>query len=281
MPTPRKEQLVAELTELLQQAEIAIATSVTSVPVDEQIALRRRLLAEGAHLRVVKNTLLRLAATNAKAEVFAELADGPTALVVGFDEPVGAARGLAKYIADTPGTPMEIRNAVVNGELVDAAYVKDLATVPPRDELLARIAGGLVAKVRELMMLLDATTRDFVGLVEARAAQLEEHGESAAPEASADATPEAEETTEEPAADDTTGETAAEDTPEEPAAEESSDEAAAADETSDAPAEETDEPSEAPAEEVPAEQATDEESTETEAPAETESDDEAKADDAG
>ena len=77
MPTPRKEQLVAELTELLQQAEIAIATSVTGVPVGEQIALRRRLLAEGAHLRIVKNTLLRIAATNAQAEVFAELADGP------------------------------------------------------------------------------------------------------------------------------------------------------------------------------------------------------------
>ncbi len=275
MPTPRKEQLVAELTELLQQAEIAIATSVTGVPVGEQIALRRRLLAEGAHLRVVKNTLLRIAATNADAEVFAELADGPTALVVGFDEPVDAARGIAKYIDDTPGTPMEIRNAVVSGELVDAAYVQDLATVPPRDELLARIAGGLVAKVRELMMLLDATTRDFVGLVEARAAQLEEQGESAAPEATADATPEAEETTEEPAADDTT---------EGPAAEESSDEAAATDEPSDAPAEEAaaEEPAaEEPSDDAPAEEATVDEPAETEAPAETESDEEAKADDAG
>jgi large subunit ribosomal protein L10 len=181
MPTPRKEQLVAELTELLQQAEIAIATSVTGVPVDQQIALRRRLLEEGAQLRVVKNTLLRIAASNADAEVFAELADGPTALVVGFDEPIGAARGISKYIDDTPNTPMVIRNAVVSGQLVDAAYVKDLATVPPREELLSRIAGGLVGNIRELMMLLEATTREFAGLVEARAAQLEEQGGGTAP----------------------------------------------------------------------------------------------------
>jgi ribosomal protein L10 len=65
---------------------------------------------------------------------------------------------------------------VVEGELVDEAYVRDLASVPPRDELLARIAGGLVGKVRELMGLLDATTRDFAGLIEARAAQLESGG---------------------------------------------------------------------------------------------------------
>jgi len=68
---------------------------------------------------------------------------------------------------------------VVNGAVVDAAYVQDLATVPPRDELLARIAGSLVAKVRELMMLLEATTREFAGLVEARAAQLESEGAEA------------------------------------------------------------------------------------------------------
>jgi large subunit ribosomal protein L10 len=72
-----------------------------------------------------------------------------------------------------------IRRAVVNGAVVDAAYVQDLATVPPRDELLARIAGSLVAKIRELMMLLEATTREFAGLVEARAAQLESEGAEA------------------------------------------------------------------------------------------------------
>ena len=47
------------------------------------------------------------------------------------------------------------------------------------EELLARIAGGLVGKVRELMMLLEATTREFAGLVEARAAQLESEGAEA------------------------------------------------------------------------------------------------------
>ena len=118
---PARRQLVAELTELLQQAEIAICD------LRHRCAGRRadRAAAVDSSRRAPtcassRTTLLRIAATNADAEVFAELADGPTALVVGFDEPVGAARGIAKYIDDTPGTPMEIRNAVVSGELVDA-----------------------------------------------------------------------------------------------------------------------------------------------------------------
>lgn len=235
MPTPRKERLVAELTELLQQAEIAIATSVAGVSVEQQVTLRRRLLDEGAQLRVVKNTLLRIAASNADAEVFAELADGPTALVVGFDEPIGAARGLSRYIADTPDTPMVIRNAVVSGQLVDAAYVRDLATVPPREELLARIAGGLVGKIRELMMLLDATTREFAGLIEARAAQLEEQGGSPAPEApvageASNGAPSAEAAEEAPAAEASTDDSSDESVAADAAVDDTSTEAAATDE---------------------------------------------------
>ena len=71
---------------------------------------------------------------------------------------------------------MKIRSAVVGGQLVDADYVNDLATVPPREELLARIAGGLVGQLTQFMLLIQATTREFAGLVEARATQLEGAG---------------------------------------------------------------------------------------------------------
>ena len=87
---------------------------------------------------------------------------------------------IATYINDHPNTPVAIRNAVLNGELIDAAYVNDLATVPPRDELIARIAGGLVGQITQLAGLVQATTRDFAGLIEARANQLEAEGGSAA-----------------------------------------------------------------------------------------------------
>lgn len=176
MATERKMRLVAELKELIESAEIAIATSYQGIPVNQQLQLRTAFREAGVTFRVLKNSLLLRAAAEAGLDQFAQLADGPTALAVHGDDPVAASRVLAKFISDHPGTPVAIRNAVVSGELVDAAYVNDLATVPPRDELIARIAGSLIGKVTELAGLLQATTRDFAGLIEARAAQLDAGG---------------------------------------------------------------------------------------------------------
>ena len=176
MPTARKIALVQELSELIRGAEIAIATSYQGIGVAEQTQLRASLRAAGVQFRVVKNTLLLRAADAAGLDQFKQLADGPTALVVGAEEPVSAARAINDYISAHPATPVTIRNAIVGGELVDAGYVRELAAVPPRDELLARIAGGLIGQVRELAGLLQATTSDFAGLIEARANQLETEG---------------------------------------------------------------------------------------------------------
>ena len=174
MPTERKIAQVAELRELIAGAEVAIATAYQGMPVTEQTLLRRALREEGATLRIIKNSLFRRAASEAGREIFAGLADGPTALVTHPDDPLAAARAVVRYRREHADTPFAVRNAVVSGELVDAAYIEDLATVPPREELLGRIAGGLTAKIVELLGLLEATTRELAGLIDARAQQLEE-----------------------------------------------------------------------------------------------------------
>lgn len=176
MPTPRKVLMVAELRELLQNAEIAIATSYQGVPMSVQSELRRTLEDAGAQFQVVKNTLLKRAANEVGQPLFGELTDGPTALAVSTGDIVAAAKALTTFISSRPNTPLAVRRAVVNGQLVDTAYVQDLATVPPKDELVARLAGNLVSKIAELVGLLQATARDFAGLIEARAVQLEEQG---------------------------------------------------------------------------------------------------------
>ena len=173
MPTERKIAQVAELKELIEGARIAIGTAYQGIPVPDQTQLRRVLVAEGASLRVIKNTLLLRAANESGQPLYAELAQGPTALVTHPDDPVAAARAIQQYRRENPQTPFEVRNAVLDGELVDAAYVADLATVPPREVLVARIAGGLAGKIVELLGLLEATTREFAGLIDARAEQLE------------------------------------------------------------------------------------------------------------
>ncbi len=173
LPTQRKIEQVAGLSALLSSAEIAIAASYQGMTVAQQTRLRQALGAEGVHLRVVKNTLLRRAAGEAGREVMSQLADGPTAIVVSDSDPVAAARLIAQFRRENAGTPFTVRSAVMGESFFDAAYVEDLATVPPREELIARIAGSLTSKISELAGLLQATTRDFAGLIDARAKQLE------------------------------------------------------------------------------------------------------------
>lgn len=173
MPTQRKIEQVALLSGLLSNAKIAIAADYQGMTVAAQTQLRQTLSAEGVHMRVVKNTLLRLAAADAGRQQFAELAEGPTALIVTQGDPVAAARVVAQYRREHAGTPFAVRKAVMGDLLVDAAYVEELATVPPRDELIAKIAGGLTSKIAELAGLLQATTREFASLIDARATQLE------------------------------------------------------------------------------------------------------------
>lgn len=173
LPTQRKIDQVASLSTLLGTAEIAIGANYQGMTVAEQTQLRQALGAQGVHLRVVKNTLLRRAAADAGRELMAQLADGPTAIVVSDGDPVAAAKLVAQFRREHPATRFTLRNAVMGDALVDAAYVEDLATVPPREELIARIAGGLTSKIAELAGLLQATTRDFASLIDARASQLE------------------------------------------------------------------------------------------------------------
>ena len=173
MPTERKIALVAELKELLERSEVAIATGYQGMAVEEQTALRGLLRESGVALRIVKNTLLLRAADEAGRAEFAQLADGPTALVTHPDDPMSAARAVMSWRRERPNTAFAVRNAVISGELVDAAYVADLATVPPRDELLSRLAGGLTTKVTELVLLLQSATQELAGLLDARAQQLD------------------------------------------------------------------------------------------------------------
>ncbi len=173
LPTQRKVEQVASLSALLSNAELVIAASYQGMTVASQTQLRQALGAEGVQMRVVKNTLLRRAAADAGREQFAQLAEGPTAIVVTDSDPVAAARLVAQYRREHAGTPFSVRNAIMGDMLVDAAYVEDLATVPSREVLVAKIAGGLTSKIAELAGLLQATTREFAGLIDARASQLE------------------------------------------------------------------------------------------------------------
>ena len=173
LPTQRKIDQVAQISALINRAEIAISTAYQGVPMAKQVELRQQLRDAGAEMLVVKNTLLRIAAEQTGKLEFAQISEQATAQVIGFDEPVAAAKALTAFIRANADTKVAIRKAVVSGQVVDEAYVRDLATLPTKEQLLSTLAGNLVSKIAELAGLLSATQREFAGLIEARAKQLE------------------------------------------------------------------------------------------------------------
>ena len=121
MPTQRKVDQVAKISELISRAEIAISTAYQGVPMAKQTELRQQLKAAGAEMMVVKNTLLRIAAEQTGKPEFAQISEEGTALVVGFDEPVSAAKALTAFIRANNDTKVAIRKAVVGGQVVNYA----------------------------------------------------------------------------------------------------------------------------------------------------------------
>ena len=177
MPAAKKVALVAEIKQDLERAEVAISSDHSGLDVQAFQALRRALHPANVRVRVVKNSLAKLAAEAAGRPELAELLQGPTTLTLGYGDPVAPARLLMEHLRSARLT-LPIYGGWIEGRILSAAEVEELARTPSRDELIAQIAGKLRSPVQNLAGLLQATLRDFNGLVEARANQLEE-GEAA------------------------------------------------------------------------------------------------------
>jgi large subunit ribosomal protein L10 len=184
MPTPRKEATVAELKELFARSSIIIGAEYRGLNVKEMIALRRALRDSGVEIRVVKNRLFRIAAREAGMPEAAEVAEGPTVIVFGYGDIVAPAKAIAEYVR-TARNAFAPRKAFMDGTILAGPEISDLATLPSREELIARLAGAMASPMQNFVNLLDRamgnpagillndSLRTLQGLLDARAGQLE------------------------------------------------------------------------------------------------------------
>jgi large subunit ribosomal protein L10 len=173
VPTARKEELVSELEELVSRSTVAISANYRGMTVADMTALRRRMRETGVELRVVKNTLLRMAAERGgKPELF-QIVDGPTALIFGFGEPKQPAAAINEFIR-TSRTPLAVTGVFFEGQAMPGAAVTDLANLPTKEQLISQLMGDLQSPLATLAGLLSGTLREFAGLIEARSGQMEE-----------------------------------------------------------------------------------------------------------
>jgi large subunit ribosomal protein L10 len=166
MPTEAKQATVAELVELLKEADTAIVSDHRGLSVADLLKVRRELRTKDIRYRVIKNRLARIAADQAGRPELIPLLTGPSAIAVGAEDESSLAKGL---LDATKPYKVEIRGAAMNGQTVDAAAVTALAALPGREALLAQLAGGMVAPLSMMASLLAAPLRDLgYGLAQLR-----------------------------------------------------------------------------------------------------------------
>ena len=158
MPTAAKEATVAELREELANARTMIVSEYRGLTVKEIAEIRRALRKQDVTYRVVKNRLLRIAATESVAEALSPLLTGPTAIALGNDE-----AGTAKAVLDAtrPYKIVKITGGVLGDKAIGADDVTRLAALPSREVLLAKLAGGMQAPVGTLAGLFAAPLRNL------------------------------------------------------------------------------------------------------------------------
>jgi len=149
-----KQAVVTEVAALAAKAQTLVLAEYRGIDVEPMTKLRANARSQGVHLQVLKNTLARRAVTGTAFEVVADEMSGP--LIYSFSEDAIAA---AKVIQDFAKTndKMVIRAGAYNGKKLDAEAVKQLASIPSREELLAKLLGvmqapltGFVASVAAL-----------------------------------------------------------------------------------------------------------------------------------
>lgn len=155
MNKAQKKEVVRELNGKLATAKAAILTDFKGLTVSEISELRRELRKVGVEYRVVKNTLTKLAAAGTDAEKLNSHLQGPTGLVLGFDDPVAPAKALMDFAKKQQ--KLTVRVGLVEGAIADLDQLKAIAALPSRDELLSRMAAGFQAPASKMARLLNAT----------------------------------------------------------------------------------------------------------------------------
>lgn len=156
-PSAQKAAVVTEVSEKLAAADAALITEFRGMTVGSLAKLRRALRVHGAEYKIYKNTLARFGAKDAGVEGLVELLIGPTAIT--FVK--GDASIVAKTLRDHAKVDqlLVLKGGVIGGKTVSASELKVLADLPPREVLLAQLAGMLQAPLNKTANLLQAPMR--------------------------------------------------------------------------------------------------------------------------
>ena len=169
MKRTEKEQLVDDLSAKIKGANALYYTDFTGLNVKRMTELRRRLRKAGLEYVVIKNTLALRAAS--QSGLPSTDLRGPTGVVIGAD-PVAAAKVLSDFARENEQRP-EVKGGLLDGRPIDTAQVKQLASLPSREQMLAELGAGLQSPMAAFVGALNGLLYMFAGALESLREQRE------------------------------------------------------------------------------------------------------------
>lgn len=173
MNKEQKTVVIDELQQKLSEAQAFYLTDFTGMNVKQLTEFRSRLRKQGVEYVVVKNTLAQRAVAHLELQDVASFFTGPTGLVISREDAVGAAKVLSDFMREFDNRPA-VKVGVVERREVSADQVRQLAELPPKEVLLAQLAGGLQAPMARLAGGMQSLLAGLARAVDALRQQREE-----------------------------------------------------------------------------------------------------------
>jgi large subunit ribosomal protein L10 len=160
MPRPDKVEAVTEITADLKATDVYYFVDYRGLTFSEATELRARLAKVDASLKVVKNTLAKIAAADAGVEGLDELLQGPTAIAYCHGDPVRVAKTIQDFIKEKKKAA--VRGGKLQRSMLTAPEVEKLAALPSREQLIAQLVGTIAAPLTGLVGVLNGPIRGLV-----------------------------------------------------------------------------------------------------------------------
>jgi len=148
-----KKEVVEEIKSKFKDAKAAILVDYRGLNVEETTELRKNFREAGVEYKVYKNNLVKLAIKDTEFEVLTQSLTGPNAIAFGYEDVVTPAKVIKDFSKTNKN--LEIKTGVIDGEYYDREKIIEIADIPSRDILIAKLLGSIKSPVSNFVYLLN------------------------------------------------------------------------------------------------------------------------------
>lgn len=162
MPTQAKRETIDSLVGLLNKSNAVFITEYRGLTVKKISDCRKRIREAGGEMKVCKNTLMRIAFTEADITHAPEFDSGPNGYVLSYGDVASVAKAIRDFSKEKGNEALIVKAAVLEGKILSKEQVFALADLPSKEVLIAQVVGTIAAPLRGLVTVLSGPARGLV-----------------------------------------------------------------------------------------------------------------------